>query len=65
MNTPDFLADYAQRAEQALDTLLPAADVVPTKLHSAMRYSTLGGGKRVRAALVYATGKALAASLDG
>ena len=64
MNTPHFLADYARRAEQALDALLPAADVIPTKLHSAMRYSTLGGGKRVRAALVYATGRALGASLE-
>lgn len=64
MNTPEFLSDYAQRAEQVLDALLPAADAVPTKLHSAMRYSTLGGGKRVRAALVYATGKALGAPLE-
>jgi farnesyl diphosphate synthase len=68
MNTPEFppefLSDYAQRAEQALDALLPAANIVPAKLHSAMRYSTLGGGKRVRAALVYASGKALGAPLE-
>ncbi|MBE9516675.1 MAG: (2E,6E)-farnesyl diphosphate synthase [Proteobacteria bacterium] len=64
MSTPKFLTDYARQAEQALDTLLPAADAVPTKLHCAMRYSTLDGGKRVRAALVYATGKALGAPLE-
>jgi len=44
------------RAEAALDRVLPAATVVPTKLHDAMRYATLGGGKRVRAMLVYAAG---------
>ena len=35
---------------------LPRIDVHPTKLHEAMRYTTLGGGKRVRAMLVYAAG---------
>lgn len=61
---PDFLLRYAQQAEQALDTILPAADTVPHKLHTAMRYSSLGGGKRVRAALVYATGSSLGASVS-
>ena len=31
----------------------------PSKLHEALRYSVLGGGKRVRPLLVYATGEAL------
>ena len=44
------------RAEAALDRVLPASTVVPTRLHDAMRYATLGGGKRVRAMLVYAAG---------
>lgn len=42
--------------EQALDTFLPPADRVPHKLHEAMRYTTLGGGKRVRPLLAYAAG---------
>ena len=42
------------RIEQALDQILPSADLVPKTLHSAMRYSILGGGKRVRALLCYA-----------
>jgi farnesyl diphosphate synthase len=42
--------------EQALDGFLPAASVVPHKLHEAMRYTVLGGGKRVRPLLVYASG---------
>ncbi len=44
------------RAERALERILPAADVTPRRLHEAMRYATLGGGKRVRALLVYAGG---------
>jgi len=47
------------RLELVLDQLLPAATLAPQKLHSAMRYSSLGGGKRVRALLCYA-----AAELD-
>ncbi|MEO6118687.1 MAG: polyprenyl synthetase family protein, partial [Methylotenera sp.] len=40
--------------EQVLDQTLPTADLAPQVLHSAMRYSALGGGKRVRALLCYA-----------
>lgn len=42
------------RIERMLDITLPASDLAPFNLHSAMRYSTLGGGKRVRALLCYA-----------
>lgn len=42
------------RTELVLDQLLPAAALAPQRLHSAMRYSILGGGKRVRALLCYA-----------
>src|SRR5580692_11001592 len=45
--------------EQALASRLPGADEVPTRLHEAMRYSVLGGGKRIRPALVFATGRTL------
>ncbi len=44
------------RVEEALDAFLPPADRVPHKLHEAMRYTTLGGGKRVRPLLAYAAG---------
>jgi len=53
-----------QRVEAALDARLPFATKVPERLHQAMRYSTLGGGKRLRPLLTYATGKALNLSLD-
>ncbi|CAM3733537.1 polyprenyl synthetase family protein [Bordetella sputigena] len=54
----EWLAGRAEHVERTLDELLPPADAVPTRLHDAMRYAVLGGGKRVRAALVYAAGQA-------
>ena len=51
--------DYVARIESVLDHHLPAATVAPQRLHEAMRYSCLGGGKRIRPLLVYATGEAL------
>jgi len=51
-------------AESALDRFLPAASLVPTKLHEAMRYTVLGGGKRVRPLLVHAAGALFGAELD-
>jgi geranylgeranyl diphosphate synthase type II len=51
--------DYIARCERALDRYLPADAVAPARLHAAMRYSILGGGKRIRPMLVYATGEAL------
>ena len=41
------------------------ADVVPTRLHEAMRYSVLGGGKRIRPALVFATARAVGSNRGG
>lgn len=52
-----WLSNRVQQVEAMLDQTLPAADVVPGRLHEAMRYGVLGGGKRVRAALVYAAGE--------
>ncbi len=55
----DFMTACQQRVEQALDRRLPPADKLPARLHQAMRYSTLDGGKRLRPLLTYATGEAL------
>jgi geranylgeranyl diphosphate synthase type II len=55
---------YVARIEGVLDRYLPAAEVAPQRLHEAMRYSTLGGGKRIRPLLVYAAGEALAIPPD-
>jgi geranylgeranyl pyrophosphate synthase len=53
------LATYQARVEAALEARLPPATAMPARLHAAMRYSALGGGKRIRPALVYATGELL------
>ena len=47
--------------ETTLDRHLPAAATAPARLHEAMRYAVLGGGKRVRPLLVYAAGALFAA----
>jgi farnesyl diphosphate synthase len=52
-----------QRAEQVLEALLPPAAVLPARLHEAMRYAVLGGGKRVRPLLAFAAGEVTDAPL--
>jgi farnesyl diphosphate synthase len=55
---------WQARVEQALERRLPDADLHPVRLHQAMRYAVLGGGKRIRPILVYATGTALGLGLE-
>jgi len=43
--------------EHVLEQNIPSHELVPNKLHEAMRYAVLGGGKRIRALLAYATGE--------
>ncbi len=65
MELKDLLRTYQERIETALGHWLPATT---QRLHRAMRYSTLDGGKRVRAVLVYMTGQVFdipLARLDG
>lgn len=50
--------------EEALERFLPAAGSEPARLHEAMRYTVLGGGKRVRPLLVFAAGQVSGAELD-
>ncbi|MBB4126307.1 farnesyl diphosphate synthase [Xanthomonas translucens] len=54
-------ARWRQRVETGLDAHLPSAATAPLRLHAAMRHATLGGGKRMRPLLVYATGALFAA----
>ncbi|MBD7921567.1 polyprenyl synthetase family protein [Xanthomonas bonasiae] len=54
-------ARWRQRVEAGLDAHLPSAAAAPQRLHAAMRHATLGGGKRMRPLLVYATGALFAA----
>ncbi|WP_374276872.1 polyprenyl synthetase family protein [Azonexus sp.] len=53
----DWMATTQERVEAALARFLPGADTLPARLHDAMRYATLGGGKRVRPLLAFAAGE--------
>lgn len=53
----EWMAVTQDRAESALSRFLPGADSIPARLHQAMRYATLGGGKRVRPLLAFAAGE--------
>jgi geranylgeranyl pyrophosphate synthase len=55
---------WRERVEQQLDDWLPAAIVLPERLHAAQRYSVLAPGKRIRPALVYATAQTLGVPLE-
>lgn len=48
------------RIEAALERFLPPAGIAPQRLHQAMRYAVLGGGKRIRPLLAFAAGEAAA-----
>ena len=57
MDFQSWMTAVQQRTERALENLLPAADIAPQRLHRAMRYATLGGGKRIRPLLCHAAGE--------
>src|SRR5690554_492377 len=48
------MKELVRNVESILDETLPPAHTVPEVLHESMRYSTLGGGKRLRALLAMA-----------
>lgn len=54
-----YLLDIRKQVDEQLDRLLPSASVVPFRLHKAMRYSVLPGGKRLRPVLCIASCEAL------
>jgi geranylgeranyl diphosphate synthase type II len=52
----ESLTEYQLRVENTLDHWLPKTITLPHRLHEAMRYIALDGGKRIRPVLVYAAG---------
>ena len=48
----DWMHAVQIRMESAMGRLLPADEAIPARLHQAMRYASLGGGKRVTHDLV-------------
>jgi geranylgeranyl pyrophosphate synthase len=55
---------YQKRVNAALDKYLPSDDPPEHNLAEAIRYSVIGGGKRIRPAMVYAAGEAMGVSTD-
>ncbi len=63
----DFAAwsrEVQARMENALSSILPSSEIAPFRLHAAMRYVALGGGKRVRPMLAHAAGEAVGAPIE-
>jgi farnesyl diphosphate synthase len=52
------------RIERVLAEHLPPAHIAPQRLHEAMRYAVLGGGKRVRPLLAFAAGEVTGAHIE-
>ncbi|CAH9017494.1 (2E,6E)-farnesyl diphosphate synthase [Candidatus Nitrosacidococcus sp. I8] len=47
---------FQERSAHALDQILPLVEILPNRLHEAMRYAVLGKGKKIRPLLVYSAG---------
>ena len=58
-----WVASHQARFEDVLRGLLPRAEVAPQRLHEAMRYAVLDGGKRVRPLLAFAAGELVGAEV--
>ena len=59
-----WMRDAGERFDAAAEEMLPPASDPPQRLHQAMRYAVLGGGKHVRPLLVYAAGEVTAADAE-
>lgn len=55
----EYLSFCQNRVERALEERLPSENILPKKLHQAMRYCVLDGGKRMRPMLTYCAGQTL------
>jgi len=65
---PTDFQDWSRQRQSLLETrlqeILAAPEIIPCKLHTAMRYAVLGGGKRVRPLLACAAGELVDAPLE-
>ena len=54
-----YLKERVRLVDSSLDRFLPGVDTLPTRLHTAMRYSVFAGGKRIRPILMLAACEAV------
>lgn len=59
-----FLQDCRAHVDARLNRIVPVADLQPTTIHEAMRWSLFAGGKRLRPALMIAAGQTFGAPLE-
>jgi farnesyl diphosphate synthase len=64
MSFDEWSAAHRGRAEAALEKFLPADELASGRMIEAMRYSALGGGKRLRALLSYAAAESIGAAAE-
>jgi farnesyl diphosphate synthase len=57
MDFQSWVGTRLGRVEATLKAVLPGSDIAPQRLHQAMRYAVLDGGKRVRPLLAFAAGE--------
>ena len=60
----DWMRTVQLRTEASLAQRLPPSEAIPARLHQAMRYASLNGGKRVRPLLAFAAGELTGASAE-
>lgn len=63
MDFATWMGSIQQGTEASLNNLLAPAAIAPQRLHQAMRYAALGGGKRVRPLLCHAAGELCGAQI--
>lgn len=59
----EFLGEVNREVDKTLDDLVPGAEIEPTTLHEAIRWSLFAGGKRVRPAILFAAGETFGADI--
>lgn len=59
MDLSKYLEEKRETVNAALERLLPGEEQYPKRLHKAMRYSLMAGGKRLRPVLVLAAAEAV------
>lgn len=64
MKIEEYLKIKRVAIDEALENCLPKEDVYPPKIHRAMRYSLLNGGKRIRPILTLATSQVVRKKAD-
>jgi geranylgeranyl diphosphate synthase type II len=59
-----YVEERRRLVDEALERFMPPEDVPPPRIHEAMRYSVLAGGKRLRPILVIAGAEAVGGRTD-